>query len=179
MVHIPPAGGAGFASDTISVDTTALKVTAPSFRQVGQQVSSVQQTIQNSLQMGTGELFMVLEFSRLASLLEQVQSRITVAMQCAAGGLTRIGTSLEIAAELYEENEDVLGSTFTQLQDDTASWHSSLPFWQGTINVNPGAPSVQPTPTPAPQPNPGLKPQQPSVNPWPLPAINPIEPEIP
>ena len=178
MVYIPPAGG-GESSGTIAVDTTALKVTAPTFRQVGQQVTTVQQTVQNSVQMGSGELFLVLEFSKLASLLEALQSHITLAMQCAAGGLIRIGTSLIIAADLYEENENVLGSTFTQLQDDPIPWHLALPFVQGGIPLNPGRTPMQPTPTPTPQPDPGLKPQQPAPNPWPVPGINPgSEPEV-
>ena len=173
MVHIPAADG-GETSDTISVDTAALKTTAPTFRQVGQQVSTVQQSIENSVQMGTGEMFLVMEFAKLASLLEQVQSRITTAMQCAAGGLNRIGTTLEIASQLYEENEDILGRSFTQLEDDKSPWNIHLHLLPGIITIKPGG-SFPHLP---PQLNPAKKPQQPSVNPQPG-IIPGLEPDIP
>src|SRR5690349_9433387 len=104
-------GDGGKSSDTISVDPQALKSTSPTFLQVGQQVSTIQQTVENSVQIGSIEMFMIMEFAKLASQLEHLQSRVSMAMQCAAGGLNRIGTSLEIAAGLYEDNEDVLDST--------------------------------------------------------------------
>ncbi len=177
MVHIPAGGeGGGGSSETISVSTDALKATAPAFHNVGQQVDSVKQTINGSVQLGTGEMFLVMEFAKLASLLEQLQSRISMAMQCAAGGLNRMGTSLEIAAELYDDNEDVLRSTFTQLEDDPMPWHIGIQLSPGVFNVKPGGVSPQPTPTP--QPNPGINtPLNPSGNP--LPGINPLEPDIP
>jgi len=176
MVYIPDGGGEGGSSETISVSTNALKATAPTFHNVGQQVDSIKQTIDGSVQLGTSEMFLVMEFGKLASLMEQLQSRINMALQCAAGGLNRIGTSLDIAAELYDENEDVLRSTFTQLEDDPMPWQFSIHLPPGVFNVKPGGVSPQPTPTP--QPNPGINtPQSPSVNPMPI--INPLELDIP
>ena len=178
MVYGPAAGG-GKGGETIAVDTTALKATAPTFRQTGQQVSTLKQTLDTSVQMGAGEMFMVMEFSKLASLLEQLESRIGMAMQCAAGGLNRIGTSLEIGAGLYEENEDVLGSSFSGLEDDKMPWNIGIHLPPDAITMQPGGGGSQPqTPTQPQTPlNPGLKkPQQPSPNPLPWPIINPLEP---
>ena len=56
-------GDGGKSSDTISVDPQALKSTSPTFLQVGQQVSTIQQTVENSVQIGSIEMFMIMEFA--------------------------------------------------------------------------------------------------------------------
>lgn len=113
MAYIPGDGGG--SSDLISVDTNALKMTAPTFRQGGQQVNELLQSVKSSVQMANGSMMLVLEFARMASLLEQLQERIGEAMQCASGGLQRIGTSLEIVSDLFIETEDSASQTFTKL----------------------------------------------------------------
>ncbi len=159
MTLVPDGGG---SSDTLSVDTDTLKATAPTFRQVGQQVDTTLQTLMSSVQTASGDMFLLLEFAKMASMLEQLQERIGEAMQCAAGGLKRIGTSLEIASGLYIDNEDALGATFTQLEDDKNPWKSP------TV-LDPILPVVPfPVPTPWPQPQPW---QQPQPQPQPGPII--------
>ncbi len=175
MVFVPADGG---SSDTIAVDTEALKATAPAFRQAGQQVDTTLQNLVSSVQIAGGDMFLLLEFARMASMLEQLQERIGVAMQCAAGGLKRIGTSLEIASGLYVENEDTLSATFTQLEDDKNPWKLPTLF---NPAINPGviAPTIpQPVPTPQPgiQLQPGIQPaQQPNGPVIPLPNVLPLE----
>ncbi len=175
MVFVPADGGG--SGDTISADTHALQATAPTFRQAGQQVNTLLQDVTNSVQMSSGDMFMLLEFAKMASMMEQLQERIAVAMQCAAGGLNRIGISLEIVSGLYIESEEIANNAFTHLKDDIAPWHIGLQLPPDVLNINPGRISPQPTPTP--QPDPGIHPpQKPSVNP--LPGINPgLEPDLP
>jgi hypothetical protein len=163
---IPSDSGGG--SDLISVDTNALKTTAPTFRQNGQLVNELLQIVNSSVQMSNGNMMMLLEFAKMASLLEHLQERIAEAMQCASGGLKRIGTSLEIVSDSFLETDDSARQTFTHLQDDIMPWQIDFTFPPGGINGgiggngNTGGSPLQPVPTPVPQP------PKPIVNPWPI-----------
>ncbi len=157
---IPSDSGGG--SDLISVDTNALKTTAPTFRQSGQQVNELLQSVKSSVQMANGNMMMLLEFAKMASLLEHLQERIAEAMQCASGGLQRIGTSLEIVSDSFLETDDSARQTFTHLQDDIMPWQIDFTLPPGGINGNTGGSPLQPVPTPVPQP------PKPIANPWPI-----------
>ena len=113
MAFIPGDGGG--SGDLISVDTNALKTTAPTFRQSGQQVNTLLQSVTSSVQMANGSMMMVLEFAKMASLLEQLQGRIAEAMQRASGGLQRIGISLEIVSDSFMETDSSARQSFTRL----------------------------------------------------------------
>jgi uncharacterized protein YukE len=176
MAYIPGDGGG--SSDLISVDTNALKTTAPTFRQGGQQVNELLQSVKSSVQMANGSMLLILEFAKMASALEHLQERIAEAMQCASGGLQRIGTSLEIVSGLFIETEDSASQTFTHLADDTMPWHINITLPTGVTNGNIGGSSPQVIPTPTPQPPKIVNPQNPIVNP--LPGIpGGLIPEIP
>ncbi len=165
MVFVPGDGGG--SRDTLSVDTEALRTVAPSYFHVGQQVNTLQQNLQNIVQLASGDMFLLIECAKMASMLEQLQERIGIAMQCASVGLSRISVSLEIAAELYTENEKNIGSAFTRIEDDTHPWN--IPTIAST--VKPG--DISPTlPIQQPQPTPGTNPQKPIVQPEPV--INPF-----
>jgi uncharacterized protein YukE len=175
MAYIPGDGGG--SGDLISVDTNALKTTAPTFRQSGQQVNELLQNVESSVQMANGSMFMLLEFAKMASLLEQLQGRIAEAMQCASGGLQRIGTSLEIVSDLFIETEDSARQTFTNLADDIMPWHIDFTLPSDVINGNMGGSSLQPIPTPTPQSPKIVNPQNPIVNPAPsIPILDPFIP---
>lgn len=171
MVNVPVDGGGG-AGDQIQVDTEALHTAAPPFQQTGQQIDTLGQNLANSVQTAGGDMFVVLEFAKTASILEQLQERLHMAMQCAAGGLKRISLSLEIASELYVDNEDTLASAFTKLEDDKQPWNiASIITYPGTNpggitepGVNPGGITIKPVPNPVPV--------QPPI------IYNPFEPDI-
>lgn len=170
MSFIPGDGGSG-TGETLSVDTEALKVTAPTFQRSGQQVDALLTNLTSDVNMAGGDMFLLLEFAKMASILERLQERIGVAMQCAAGGLKRIGTSLEIASGLYVENEETLTSTFTQLEDDSSAW--KMPPIVSPWNPSP---LPQPVPTPVAQPQPGIQPQPIKQPPDPTMPIIPVLP---
>ena len=161
MVFVPGDGGG--SSDTLSVDTQALQAAAPSYFHVGQQVNTLQQNLQSIIQLASGDMFLLIECAKMASMLEQLQERIDMAMQCASVGLSRISVSLEIAAQLYTENENNIGSAFTRIEDDTQPWN--IPSIATTLkpgNLSPKIPiQLQPAPGP-------LNPQKPIVQPGPV-----------
>ena len=176
MAFIPGDGG-GSGSDLISVDTNALKTTAPTFRQSGQQVSILSQSVMNSVQMANGSIMMVLEFAKMASLLEQLQGRIAEAMQCASGGLQRIGISLEIVSDSFLETDSSARQSFTRLQDDTIPLHLDFTLPAGINIGNIGGPAPQAVPTPTTQPPKIVNPQNPIVNPAQgIPIVDPFIP---
>ncbi len=165
MVFVPDAGGG--SRDTLSVDTKALQAVAPSYFHAGQQVNTLQQNLQSSIQLASGDMFLLIECAKMASMLEQLQERIGIAMQCASVGLSRISVSLESAAALYTDNENNIGSAFTRIEDDTRPWN--IPTIAATIKPGDIAPTI---PIQQPQQTPGTNPQKPIVQPEPV--INPF-----
>ena len=175
-----PSADRGGSSDLISVDTHALKTAAPAFRQAGQQVETLLQSLTGSVQSANGDLFLLLEFAKMASIMEHLQQRIGVAMQCAAGGLNRIGTTLEIVSDLYVETETTFSHALTQIEDDlTPLKRAALLPPMPRLSGRPGS-SPQSAPTPESTPG-SHTPLQPSLNPQPatqpplLPGLLPTE----
>jgi hypothetical protein len=107
------------SSDQFSADPQTLCETAPTYYQAAQQINSLQQSLVNTVQMASCDMFLVLEFAQIASRLEQLQARIDAAMQCASKGLTRIGVSLSVAADEYKETDLQVSSTFKRIEDDS------------------------------------------------------------
>jgi hypothetical protein len=160
-------------SDQFSADPQTLRNTAPTYYQAAQQINSLQQSLVNSVQMATGDLFILLEFAQLASRLEQLQARIDAAMQCASMGLNRIGVALSIAADEYKETDLRVSNAFTRIEDDT---NQSNPPRSTLPQI--AAPNAKPGNVPSVQPGPSVqKPQQPPATPQPDPWL-PFLPEI-
>jgi uncharacterized protein YukE len=170
--------------DQFSADPQMLRDTAPTYHQIAQQINSLQQSLVSSVQMATGDMFLLLEFAQLASRLEQLQARIDAAMLCASMGLNRVGVALSIAADEYKETDLQVSSTFQRIEDDTNQSnppHITIPGITAPT-TNPGnTPSTNPQPLPQPgvqNPLPGIQnPQKQPVEPLPEPWL-PFLPEI-
>lgn len=159
--------------DQFSADPQMLRETAPTYYQVAQEMNSLQQYLVSTVQMATGDMFLLLEFAQLASRLEQLQARVDAAMQCASKGLTRIGVSLSVAADEYKETDMLVSRTFQRIEDDTNQTNPPRVTIPGI--TTPGTTSGNTPPT-KPQPgvqnplpgiqNPQKQPVEPQSNPW-------------
>lgn len=146
------------ASDQFSVNPQTLREAAPHYYKAAQDVSGLEQSFISSMQMASGDMFVLLEFAQLASRLEQLQQRITIAMECASMGLNRIGVALSIAADEYQSTDEQVSQTFTRIEDDPTPWNRPTTITFPRTNPSAGDPGSVQQPNLWPQQQPKLVP---------------------
>lgn len=156
MPFTPDAGG---SNDQFLVSPQTLKSASPTYSNVALDVHDLQKDLLNAIQTASGDMFLILEFDKLASILEHLQARISAAMECASTGLSRMSVSLEIAAEEYESSDLEVSTVFTIITDDKKRlkpllFSSLPPSWkqiEAGIELDPFTKTkVQPEPVPTP-----------------------------
>ncbi len=143
----PPDDG---STDTLSVSPSALQAAAPTYYKAAQDIDTLQKNLVATVQQATNAMFLLYELARFAATLEHLHQRISVAMECASKGLTKMGVALEVASEDFAAGDQEVSNTFKKTADDPNVWNipTKPVFPIPGLNTDPNPPIVQPQPQP-------------------------------